>query len=159
MTEDLIDRLIRNAGVVVPLAIACVAPARAQFGNEPKPVPGRAVATWQVEQMRPPMNFGIRLIYARNDTTVPIVITRIRFSKCVNLRIACEPVAMASEVIAPGGTTEIMRVLPADLGQWHAALAGIAALSLVAAGGSPLEPGDLVELEAEGIGVLANRIV
>jgi len=27
-----------------------------------------------------------------------------------------------------------------------------------AAAGPPLEPGDLVELEAEGIGVLANRV-
>lgn len=93
----------------------CVASAANAQKSEPKPVPSRIVTAWQEEWDS--LLTHLRVIYARNDSTAPIVITQVRLAKCANLRLTCEPFAPATKVLAPGQTSRVVSVGAANLGK------------------------------------------
>lgn len=96
------------------ITICVASPANAQK-SEPKPLPGRSVTAWQEEWDS--LLTRLRVIYARNDSTAPIVITQMRLAKCANLRLMCEPFAPSTRVLAPGQTSRVVSVAAADPGK------------------------------------------
>lgn len=73
---------------------------------------GRGVASWLAR------NTGTyrdgRVIYARNDSTVPILLTQVRLSDCTNVKAPCETAIPTPQVVAPSGQVEVLDVEPAD---------------------------------------------
>ena len=115
-----------TSAVALLIAAALLLPDYASAQKEPKPRPGVPVATWQVYQdsrVRPPgvdasgaAQFGeVRLVYGRNDDTLPRVVTGLRFSRCVNLRIACGRFPL-DVILAPGERLMLLAVYPAAMG-------------------------------------------
>ena len=103
----------RAVSLAIAMAIAAARDVAAQQ-SEPKPVAGRSVTIWQVQTKQgiEPLRQDVRVAFARNDTTAPIAITRVHVSKCVNVRLACDTVVPASQVLAPGQTWSVVRVFP-----------------------------------------------
>lgn len=105
---------------VLLCAVATTAAAAQIPSRAPKPRAGKAVAIWQEEVgVRPGTAVKPRHVFARNDTTVPIAITTLRFTKRRNLRIACEPLELTRMVLAPRGVHSVLEVLPAEAGRQH----------------------------------------
>jgi hypothetical protein len=106
---------IRSAALIGGMmALSMQRGANAQT-SEPKPVRGRPVMSWQ-RDMNGPAQPESRGLFARNDTTAPIVITRVLPAKCVNVSIECVPFTPDPRVLAPGQTTTLMRLSPARAG-------------------------------------------
>ena len=117
--------LIVRLRLLVPisaLVATSVTGATAQLlHHEPKVIPGQAVAVWQEDKpTRADEILKPRLVYARNDTTIPIAITVLRFSKCVNLSISCDSLVLGQTILPPRGYRSILEVLPADWTKQHA---------------------------------------
>jgi hypothetical protein len=116
--------------VRLAVLMICATPAlAAQFDGGPKPKAGRAVASWQVERQGP-VAIGIRVIRARNDTTVPIRVTQVRLSHCTNARTTCDLHPLGLTIVAPGQVVDLLDVQPIALGSkprfsfdvdWHTA--------------------------------------
>lgn len=107
--------LVAAAFAAAFTAIDVTAATAQRLRHAPKPVAGRALVIWQEEGgARPGVGWRPMYVYARNDTTVPIAIPTLRFSKCKNLRIPCDTMELSNAVLPPGGFRPILEVLPAD---------------------------------------------
>ena len=87
-----------------------------QFTTQQKiPKVGHGVASWQVKRTDPGNeSYSIRV---RNDTTVPIQVTRIHLANCLNLRIPCDSITPTPLVVAPGGSEDVISFTPAVPGR------------------------------------------
>ena len=107
-------------GVLAAVAMNAT-PARSQvLRHEPKAAAGTAVAIWQEEMPSGPDAAQTpRAVYARNDTTVPVAITALHLSKCVNLRVGCGFVPLEGTILPPHGLRPVLEVLPLDPRKHH----------------------------------------
>lgn len=82
--------------------------------EEPKPLLGQPVATWQaVKTSRTTQGQSeLKVLYARNDTTVPIAVIRVRLSNCVNTQLACDALMPKRDIMMPGQILRIADVAP-----------------------------------------------
>lgn len=109
--------MIVPARVRLTLLSVCAAGAlSAQVDRGPKAEPGRAVMSWQAEQENGAVVIDVRVIRARNDTTIPITLTAVRLRDCANVRTTCDAHPLPPTVIAPGRVVDLLDVQPVTLG-------------------------------------------
>ena len=61
----------------------------------PRALPGHGIAWWQDRTEYAAKGIDKRVIYVRNDSTVPIASTAPRLSHCVNLSVECGPLNLS----------------------------------------------------------------